>query len=186
MCTDSTQYAPHALIVLVCFREGNANDASKPGLPFPSDRTAFFADAAWRSPQKQVTCFEFYETFAPYSCWWCFTLWRKTSLSYFSVGDETTNSPFVPAFIRVAHVSLPLGRKERTGPFFSDGARLIARYDVSTARNDGGGGQIKVELYLIRVVRIHESGSSDFRQWFVSALFCNLQIRRDARKLFSR
>ena len=74
-------------------------------------------------------------------------------MSYFSVGDETTNSPFVPAFIRVAHVSLPLGRKERTGPFFSDGARLIARYDMSTARNDGGGGQIKVELYLIRVKR---------------------------------
>ena len=38
MCTDSTQYAPHALIVLVCFREGNANDASEPGLPFPSER----------------------------------------------------------------------------------------------------------------------------------------------------
>ena len=74
-------------------------------------------------------------------------------MSYFSGGDETTSSPTVPGFIGVARASLPPGRKERRGPFFSDGARLIARYDMSTARNDGGGGQIKVELYFLRVIR---------------------------------
>ena len=48
---------------------------------------------------------------------------------YFSGDDKTTNSHVVPAFIRVARVSHPPGRKEGTGPFFSDGARLIARYE---------------------------------------------------------
>ena len=33
-----------------------------------------------------------------------------------------------------------LGRKERNGPFFSDGARLIARY-MSTARSGVGGSE---------------------------------------------
>ena len=81
------------------------------------------------------------------------------SRKVFIVGDETFS--FRVAFLllfsfeppplgplSLSPVPLPAGRKERRGPFFYDGARLIARYDMSTARS---GGQIKVELGLIPV-----------------------------------